>query len=284
MNALIMTCLAVISGSAPARAWGTKGHEAVAMIADDRLSANAKAKVQELLGPNFTLDAVANCADWIRDRGGPVQCAAFSVDSDSSTGHWHVLPIPLASTPTLSSVDGSCGGGCLISAIESHMRILADARAPRFERQKALLYVVHFAADLHQPLHCALDDAPVEMTKRFGNTRTIVWKGKSQKLHHFWDELLLTDAEEKKVDTRTLVKTLERDLAAKDTAAWVQGDFLREAALESFDIARGTIYPRTQRSQGRLSAEERQEMLAIVNERLERAGVRLAAWLEQALH
>src|SRR5690606_31067284 len=45
------------------------------------------------------------------------------------------------------------GGDCVVSAILDNTRILADPRRSDAARLQALKFVVHFIADVHQPLH-----------------------------------------------------------------------------------------------------------------------------------
>ena len=201
-NVLVASSFLALGTAAPARAWGPKGHEVVAMLAEDRLSAKAASKISKLLGRGVHLADIAGCAAEISNSSGPVRCASFTVAADSGTAAWHVLAIPLASKPTVSSLDGFCGKACLLSAIEAQRRVLGNARAARPDRQKALMYLVHLAGDLHQPLHCALDDASEDSQERFGNAQTILWQGRPHPLHQFWDDMLLTEDESLKVNAR----------------------------------------------------------------------------------
>lgn len=274
---------ALLSVVAPASAWGPRGHQIVALIAQDRLREGTRAKVRELLGPGAGLDALANCPDAIRDGSEPVHCGSFDVAPDSTTAPWHVLGIPLASTPSASSIDAACGGACLLSAIASSLNVLSERTAPRLDRQKALMYLVHFAGDLHQPLHCALDGAPVEFRRRFGNTRRISWNGKKLRLHRLWDQLVRTGHEANALASAAYAKRLESSITPAEAADWVKGDFLRAAALESFQIARDDVYAPLDRAQDRMTDAEIERARAIADRRLRMAGVRLAAWIEAAL-
>jgi hypothetical protein len=44
-----------------------------------------------------------------------------------------------------------------VAAIDHFASVLRDRSAPPRDRLEALKFVVHFVADLHQPLHCADD-------------------------------------------------------------------------------------------------------------------------------
>jgi hypothetical protein len=58
--------LALLTTSASAFAWGHAGHSAVAEIAQHRLTPVAAAQVAEVLGPGWSLAAVASWPDEIR--------------------------------------------------------------------------------------------------------------------------------------------------------------------------------------------------------------------------
>jgi hypothetical protein len=74
------------------------------------------------------------------------------------------------------------------------------------------------------------------------------------------------------------------DLKGKDVGSWLGGNIVSDAAFESFSIAKSTVYPAYYAPDGKtIGAAYQARMTPIVDERLERAGVRLAALLETAL-
>src|SRR5258708_39564718 len=80
-NVLLLVAAAVLT---PGRAiaWGTEGHEIVALIAAQELSAPARAQVTHLLGSTVMMVHQSNWADEIRDQR-------------RDTGPWHYADIPL---------------------------------------------------------------------------------------------------------------------------------------------------------------------------------------------
>ena len=132
---------------APAFAWAQLGHRLVAELAATRLTQPARAQVTELLAdePDPTLAGIASWADNLRDSDPP---------RFKATSPWHYI----------NSRDGSCklvperdcpDGNCIVGAIETQRRILADRRQPQAARRDALKFLVHLVADVHQPLHAA---------------------------------------------------------------------------------------------------------------------------------
>src|SRR5947209_798904 len=142
-----------------AHAWGCRGHQAIAYLAEKHLTPEARQMVDTLLRDNpidpqlkrycgnVGLDARADAATWADDYR--------SLHPD--TGSWHFIDIPLGDKS--SRVAKFCGaGGCVTQAIEQQLAILKDQTAPSENRAAALRFLIHFVGDLHQPLHATTND------------------------------------------------------------------------------------------------------------------------------
>jgi hypothetical protein len=165
--ALPVVLVASVLGSVPpsALAWGKAGHRVVATLAMSLLTPEARAQVTDLLGPNVTLAEIATWADEVRT-------------SRPNTGPWHYVNIPREATTHNAARD--CARGCVVSAIEQSLRLLQDASKDRAVREEALRWVVHFVADLHQPLHALAED-------RGGNDVLSPFMVRQTNLHRLWD-------------------------------------------------------------------------------------------------
>jgi len=75
-------------------------------------------------------------------------------------------------------------GNCVVEAINRQLAVLASD-APDKKRLTALKYVVHFVADVHQPLHAGYAD------DRGGNTYQLQAFGRGTNLHALWDTGLI---------------------------------------------------------------------------------------------
>lgn len=170
-----------------AQAWGPVGHRAVGAIADALLDPQAKAAVAELLrsdrdreGRPSGRKSLASIADWADQiRGGP-----------QDRPRWHFDNRPL------------CGGGrdtqswcpqgaCATAEIGRMLAILRDRSRPPAERETALKWIVHLAADIHQPLHevdYAAGGNRIRVRLRGRHFRS-ARHGKHDRLslHAFWD-------------------------------------------------------------------------------------------------
>jgi len=276
---LSLACL----GASPAMAWGPLGHKIVGLIAQRRLTAQARASVRALLGPGVTLDKIANCADTVKYATAPFLCAGvFSMNPKDfkGTAIWHFIDIPLAAHPTAGQLMQWCPqGNCVTAQTRKDADILSDPGAPIAVKRVALMFAVHFVGDLHQPLHCEDDH------DQGGNKKQVVFMGVRKRLHELWDDMILP--ENWRVTSREnpmpWVRLLEKDITRRKSAAWTFGDWVDDAALESHAISRDVIYPQYAKDHGRnLGRAYQKEMQPIVRLRLEMAGVRLAYLLNRA--
>jgi hypothetical protein len=135
--------------SGQALGWGQEGHSIVAEIAQHRLSPQAAAMVEQLLGNGHSLAAVASWADDTRD-------------SRPETTNWHFVDIPLSRDSYDEAVnchpsDEATRGDCVVNELK---RLRTELRCATGDKKiEALKFAVHFVGDIHQPLHALLDKA-----------------------------------------------------------------------------------------------------------------------------
>jgi hypothetical protein len=270
----------LLLASSQAGAWGPMQHKMVALVAQDRLSPRTLQAVQDILGGDIGLDKIASCADEMLYATDPVNCGgAFLVPADpyKTTRTGHFLNIPITESPSAASVMNYCPNGkdCVVEQVRRQAQTLGNRNSSLQQRRMALMYLVHFVADEHQPLHGAGDD------DWGGSAKPVVFHGKKKNLHSLWDGMVrINDREE---DPAPLVGEL-KVLINDDAGLWTAGDFITEAMLESFVIAKDRIYAQYARDRGEnLGQAYEDEMQPIAKRRLAMAGVRLAAILEQAL-
>lgn len=176
----LFTLLAGLSASPPAAAWGRPGHRVVAHLAEAQLRPAARAEAERLLAaePAPRLAGVSGWADDERKAGG--------ADARRSR-RWHFVNFR----------DGNCeyapardcaNGDCVVAAINREFLRLADRRLDDAARAQALKFLVHFVADVHQPLHAT------PIADRGGQDFQVAWHGKGRNLHTVWDALLIDRA------------------------------------------------------------------------------------------
>ena len=302
-RSLLAVSLVWLATVVPASAWGPVGHKAVAILAQSRLKPETLAAIRKLVGKRIDLDWIASCADVFDHSDGHIVCAgAITVDGDAAaTRPWHYMNIPITDHPDAASLAGYCrGGNCVTAQIRQDLHVLQDPAASTQAKQVALLFLVHFVGDAHQPLHCA-DDNDEGGNKKSTN---VVLKGtKTMNLHQIWDHAVDNPGEEDDVllfkdmtaEARTLADELAKELQSAPAArisSWTSGDDLPETiALESFALAQDEIYPQYARDHGQIADPSdphkigqayHDHMRPIAHQRLEMAGIRLAFLLEQA--
>lgn len=243
---LMMLC------GANAFAWGKEGHQVVASLAATQLSVKARAEVDRLLAlePGETLQSISTWPDEHRNQG---------------TGPWHYVNFP-RNTCGYDAARDCPEGKCVVGVIEKQLAILGSSAADE-ARLKALKYVVHFVADVHQPLHAGYAD------DRGGNTYQIQAFGKGSNLHAFWDSGLIGNLNQ---DTQTLTKRLLANPSVPN-AADLNVVHAAEESCRIVGIA-GFYPPR------KVGQDYVESYTQVIEQRLTVAGSRLAGLLNRVFH
>jgi len=257
---------AVALGLLPANrllAWGRMGHRASAKLAESRLSPRARALVRELLEPG---ESLADASTWADENARQIPSSAT----------WHYVNVPISHQHYDPS---DCRGtGCVVSRIEDFRALLADRRRPLRERRTALRFLIHLVQDVHQPMHVA------DRQDRGGNALQLsMGRSETTNLHQLWDSGLLRvrhrHEDELARELRRLAEQPSaRDWAGGSAAAWAD-ESLEVGRQAYLDPATG----RRLRSGDTISREYERVNIPRAEERLARAGVRLAHLLNQIL-
>ncbi len=255
---LVVAMWAGMLAAAPAQAWSAFGHRLVGLLAQDRVSAHTRARIDALLAlePGADLGTIATWADEIRDQ----------------PAYRHTAPFHY-----VNFRDGSCrfdaardcaDGNCIVGALARYTDVLGDPARPAAERLDALKFVVHFAGDVHQPMHAGNRD------DRGGNRVQINLDGEGTNLHAVWDFHLLRGAglKMKEYRARLAPQVAEADVEPMDFTAWAESSC---ALLDS-----AAIYPPRA---GRLPAGYLERQRPVAEARVVLAAARLAALLDRTL-
>jgi hypothetical protein len=251
-----------ICGSLPAFGWGPEGHNLVARLAAAHLTPAATARVAEILGPSVTLQSIASWPDQIRRER-------------VATSPWHYIDIPI-DKPHLDMARDCPKGECVIAKIEDFKKVVADPAATPVQRREALIFLVHFVADMHQPLHCS------DNKDKGGNDVKLDFFGRNSNLHSLWDSGLL----QRMGDEETLFTQYSKDLTEKRAKKWGKGT-VESWAEQSHKAAQKVVYGMLPRAPagGQVKIDAAYEHLAdpIIKDQIERAGARLARVLNTTL-
>jgi hypothetical protein len=237
-------------------AWGEVGHRAAAELAEQRLKPEGRAVVAGLLGGQSMAD-VAVWADEVRST------------THRHTDRWHSVNIPIDASGYRAARDCPPPGECVLVALPRLEAQLGDRTRPREERREALMFLVHFIADMHQPLHVA------DRGDRGGNETKMSPVGGTDDLHRAWDSGIIQASNH---TAASLVAAANRWLRRRQEPPIGSGRY-DDWAREGLWISRQVVYP--QAADHRITRHERQIAIATIEERIARAGVRLAAVLNR---
>jgi hypothetical protein len=271
MHRLMAVISVLLIFPVPLLAWGPEGHRVVAEVTEHHLTAAAKRQVRDLLGTD-DLASISTWADEIKNQR-------------RETHSWHFVNIPWNAGGFSEARDCSWPAdhrsahlqdrhNCVVDEILGFQRILSDRNASRSERTEALKFLVHFVADVHQPLH-AMGEAhggnDVHISE-FGQTEC---GGRACNLHQVWDIGLIERAHRSEPDYVAHIERLILHANLQNQADGTPQDW----ANESFKVAHQVWL-----NDGE-SVDERyhRQNIGILDERLALAGLRLARLLNQAL-
>ena len=235
------------------RSWGPAGHRVVARIAQHHLKPMTLKRVHILAGRDASLADLAVWADTVREER-------------PETKSWHYIHIP----PSAMSLDlhRYCpDDDCLPVQLRKAIGIVRLGMRKEQERLDALRFLIHFAADLHQPLQTA---------DRRGNDIPVIFLGQESSLHRFWDSGLLDQMID---DEAALAERLNGSITPHQKKEWSRL-YINDWTWESRQLAVGSAY-------GGLSAADPKpiddayaaEARSVIEEQLAKAGIRLAAIL-----
>jgi len=181
----ILVCLALIR---IADSWGVMGHKVVAWMAEKQLTPRARQFVTTQLLKDESLQSISTWADEIAYNAGMEWTQKLHFVNSHSRGD--------------CSFDDNrdCADGmCLTTAITNFTSRLGSRLLSFAERNQALKYLVHFVADIHQPLHCGFvsdrGGNSLHVTSNFTSTRALHTPSSNFKgvgnLHWMWDSHIL---------------------------------------------------------------------------------------------
>ena len=280
----VVAAISALSVPGAALAWGYEGHEVVAAIARDYLTPRTRMRVDRMLAADrdtLTRHDMLDEATW----------ADSYRRLHNETSAWHYVDIELDHPDLNAACFGFPASGpiasrgptrdCIVDKLPEFAQELGNPATPAAERLLALKFVLHFAGDLHQPLHDS------DNHDKGGNCVLLSLGGPRQvNLHSYWDTVVVRELGE---DPRAVADMLARRITPGDRAEWEKGD-PRSWALEEFAIAKSKVYtvgskPGCANDQPPVGLPPGYREMAreVVSLQLEKAGVRLAAVLNGEL-
>lgn len=272
---LILLCLA----STQAFSWGATGHLVINEIAYEHLTPTVRTKVDQLVKTfsqtyprfnNFLIDG--DWPDYLRQTG----VNAFN--------NWHYIDQAFSyDTQNLPRYRETN----VVWAILQSEKVLTSQSSDPFSRAMFLMFLTHFVADAHQPLHCAvLYSKEFPQGDQGGNLYLIKNKFASN-LHSYWDQgadFYWQNRHSSKLSTdgvEQLAHKIEHDYPESYFAVRATDLDPKHWTQESFLIAKNFAY-QAEYNQVLTKIYQKQAQI-IVEKQTALAGYRLAGILNQIL-
>jgi hypothetical protein len=291
----------MVAAVTPGSAWGPAGHRTVALIAEQLLSPEVKARVVKLLlEGQYTMAQVSTCPDALRfAEKNPIRAEdeyCLKIASvTANSGPWHYIDIPVPKPE--KGIEAYCPKGeCVTAKIRDFRDVLKNSNDDA-KRREALMYLIHFVGDMHQPLHDA--ERQCDQGGNLEHTNVFLKSGErpDHRLHRVWDEDLVEKLmeDESITDPQVLATALAGRIKPGQAEKWKHTS-IDQIAWEGWEIAKDHVYKNipsynycdpavkaTPTPASNLSAGYEKEGAKLVHEQLMKAGVRLADLLENAL-
>ncbi len=239
-------------------AWGSAGHRIVANIAELNLEPKVISKIRR----EFNIKHLSNVAVWADDK--KIKRARPIV--------LHYTNI--AESQRIYNQPRDCPEkNCVTEKIKDFISVLENKTFPWIKRFKALKFLVHLVADVHQPMHLG------NAEDRGGNEIKLNMGEESINLHALWDHFLLPTHNNK---LRDLARKLNNEIGQNQKEDWSQSTVV-DWTNESRELVLDFAYQVKFNSQRTLSDEYIKQGRKIVKHQLSKAGIRLSHTLNQII-
>ena len=274
----MVAALLVLLQPVAANAWGYYGHATTGRIALANVKPQTRAAIARLIAhqaelgtPDCPIHSLAEAATWPDCLRGQYWRWAY-------TFAWHYQTEPVTEP---YDVRKNCGGGeCVSAQIIRNQLILSDESLPANVRLEALAFMVHFAGDIHMPLHSG------DNNDKGGNAVEATYGiAPGLNLHSVWDSALAERA------ISSANPPLVRRYSPDERAA-LGGGSPADWGRESWELARDFVYenaagfgPLAEPAYPKhvtLSQEAIGEALPVAEKRITQAGLRIAELLDAA--
>jgi hypothetical protein len=282
--------------SPPVRAWDATGHEVAARIAWEAMKPQTRARAVALLRaapPDADLaspladrqlfERAATWPDIVRDEAFPARREKYH------HGSWHYINFfwePRPGGAPKDRPDLRPDAENAVERLHHFERSLADTRRDPAQRAIDLAWVLHIAADIHQPLHTCARVTPETPEGDHGGNLFLL-EG-DETLHWYWDQAISRAAEQRPgKQPKDYIGWIAHDLEARHP--WLS---LRKSLLpgryedwvkKGYETCKSVVYPASLRPGEMPSASYSGLTARIAEPAVALAGYRLAAMLDRAL-
>jgi hypothetical protein len=221
-------------------------------LAELYLTDEAKKAIAQLL-PNEDLAEISTYADEMRSNE--------SEYWQKTATPWHYVTVHRGKT---YEQEGAPKEGDAVTALAMFTKQLKDPKTSFADKQLALKFIVHIIGDLHQPFHTGTTE------DHGGGTIKLNFLWTDTTLHRLWDEDLI---DKQLLSYSEWTNWLCRKITAENVKQWSSTD-PKVWIAESVKLRLG-LYPKKEK----LRWKYQYQNLPIVKSQLQKAGVRIAAYL-----
>lgn len=254
MRRNLLLLIAVVM-ALPAVAWGPKGHDTVAYIAECHLSKRSKRHVEEILGGK----SMVYVANWMDN--------ASHTDDYAYTKTWHYVNVDANEDSYAASRKEPKGDA--VKAINDIAARFKSGELTAEQERVELMMLIHIVGDMHCPMHAG------HKSDLGGNTIKVKFFGKQQKLHSIWDSEIVESAHRWSYSEWQQQIDRVSPKEAKRIAQGTPNDWIEETVVLAADI-----YEQSPAG-ANLSYDYVHHYAPIIEEQLLKGGIRLAAILEE---
>lgn len=281
IRTLSAALLALVAAS-PANAYWEYGHQTIAQIAYANVTPRTKAAVRRILATQALLETPECPAGTIEDASVWADCVKplKNAAGKSRFGYaysWHYQDADVCAPFDLTP---SCkDGNCVSVQIERDVKLLRDRATSPKDRVQALVFLIHFVGDLHQPLHAGdrNDKGGNDLKADYG-----IYGPPKFNLHSIWDGPLAERAISTPPSLVRRYRAAERARVAKGNVT----DWSREGwqvAHTAYAAAIGGDGCGPVPARAKLDEATIEKLTPISREEVRRGGIRLAKLLDEAL-
>ena len=174
-----IVCILMLLDPTNGFAWGAKGHDVVAAIAEQHLTPKAKRKINKLLDGR-SIVYYSSCMDNIQN-------SPYWENGYNKTKTWHYANVDKGLTYQTMQKNES---GDVVNGLEFLTKQMTENYDNLTDSMRVdyLKMIVHMVGDLHCPMHAG------RLSDRGGNGTRVSWFRSETSLHSVWDSKMIDSA------------------------------------------------------------------------------------------
>ena len=172
-------CISLLLSSISSYAWGPKGHDVVAAIAEQHLTKKARKALNELLDGK----SIVYYSSWMDN----IQNSPYWENGYNKTKTWHYANVNKGLTYQTMKKNEN---GDVVTGLEFLTKELTENYDNLTDSMRVdyVKMIVHMVGDLHCPMHAG------RLSDLGGNRMKVKWFGQNTNLHSVWDSKMIDSA------------------------------------------------------------------------------------------